>query len=39
MMYFCLPFNTLSMFWWGIMMAGMRDTFSTEPKTKKKLPD
>jgi hypothetical protein len=39
-MYLCLPFNFLSMFWCGIMMAGMRQTFSTEPpKTKKKQAD
>lgn len=36
-MFLCLPFNFLTMFWMGILQAGLRDTFSTEPrKTKKK---
>ena len=38
-MFLCLPFNFLPMFFWGIMMAGVKDTFSTEPRPTKKRAD
>ncbi len=36
-MFLALPFPFLTMYWWGIMMAGMNQTFSDKlPKVGKR---